>query len=77
MAWLLTVVVLIIPSVSHLLKSLDYEEAILAAGLVLWLWFLRHHFHARGVVGFYLLDRHFSSSIYKRLGGALCVAVFV
>lgn len=46
-AWLLTLVVLAVSSASHLLKGLDYEEAILATGLALWLWFLRHHFHAR------------------------------
>jgi phosphatidylglycerol lysyltransferase len=82
-AWLLTLVVLLISIVSHLLKGLDYEEAILAAALLVWLWSLRQHFHARsdppsakqglralaaallftlayGVIGFYLLDRHFS-----------------
>jgi len=46
-AWLLALVVLVISSVSHLLKGLDYEEAILTAALAVWLWFLRYHFHAR------------------------------
>jgi len=46
-AWLLTMILLGISAVSHLLKGLDYEEAILTAGLALWLWFLRPHFHAR------------------------------
>ena len=46
-AWLLAMVVLVISSVSHLLKGLDYEEATLAAALAVWLWFLRPHFHAR------------------------------
>jgi phosphatidylglycerol lysyltransferase len=82
-AWLLTLVVLLVSIFSHLLKGLDYEEAILAAALLVWLWSLRQHFHARsdppstrqglralaaallftlayGVIGFYLLDRHFS-----------------
>lgn len=46
-AWMITLVVLIISVVSHLLKGLDYEESILAAGLALWLVLLRDHFHAR------------------------------
>ncbi len=46
-AWWITLGVLVISSVSHLLKGLDYEEATLAAGLALWLAFLRPNFHAR------------------------------
>lgn len=46
-SWLLAMVVLVIASVSHLLKGLDYEEATIAAGLAVWLWFLRARFHAR------------------------------
>jgi phosphatidylglycerol lysyltransferase len=46
-AWLLTIIVLIISIVSHLLKGLDFEEAALAAGLMIWLIVLRPHFHAR------------------------------
>jgi phosphatidylglycerol lysyltransferase len=46
-AWLLTLVVLVISSMSHLLKGLDYEEAALAAVLAIWLWLLRPHFYAR------------------------------
>lgn len=46
-AWLITIVVLVLSSVSHMLKGLDYEESILAAMLAAWLWFLGHHFHAR------------------------------
>ncbi|MCB0210078.1 MAG: flippase-like domain-containing protein [Anaerolineae bacterium] len=45
-AWLLTLAVLIISIISHLLKGLDYEEAILAAGLAVWLFFLGSHFQA-------------------------------
>lgn len=81
-AWLLTLAVLVVSAISHLVKGLDYEEALLAAGLALLLWVMRHHFHARsdppsirqglivligaslftlayGMLGFYLLDRHF------------------
>lgn len=84
-AWLLTVLVLLASIVTHLLKGLDYEEASLAAALLLILIFQRSHFHARsdppsirqglltllaalgftlayGVIGFYLLDRHFRVS---------------
>jgi phosphatidylglycerol lysyltransferase len=46
-AWLATLIVLAISIISHLVKGLDYEEAILAAGLAAWLVSLRHHFHAR------------------------------
>ena len=84
-AWWLTEVVLAVSIASHLLKGLDYEEALLAAALAVRLGFLRAEFHARsdrpsalqgmrallastfftlgyGVLGFYLLDRHFRVS---------------
>jgi phosphatidylglycerol lysyltransferase len=47
MAWLITVIVLIISVVSHLIKGLDYEEASLALLLVIWLFTLFPVFHAR------------------------------
>ncbi len=82
-AWILTLAVLVISTISHILKGLDYEEALLGLGLAIWLLTLRAHFYARsdtpsvrqglwalatsigftllyGVIGFYLLDRHFS-----------------
>jgi phosphatidylglycerol lysyltransferase len=46
-AWLLTIVVLVISIISHLVKGLDYEEALLATALAGWLIYLRPHFHAR------------------------------
>jgi phosphatidylglycerol lysyltransferase len=46
-AWLLTIIVLVISVVSHLIKGLDYEEAAMAIGLMIWLIYLRPHFHAR------------------------------
>ncbi|HET6845253.1 MAG TPA: flippase-like domain-containing protein [Anaerolineales bacterium] len=46
-AWVLTVAVLAITIPAHLVKGLDYEEAILAAALLSWLIPLRAHFHAR------------------------------
>ncbi len=46
-AWLLTVLVLIASVITHLLKGLDYEEALLALGLLIILVFQRSHFHAR------------------------------
>jgi phosphatidylglycerol lysyltransferase len=45
-AWLLTIVVLIISAVSHIIKGLDYEEAILALSLAAWLLTAYSHFHA-------------------------------
>ncbi|UCC89997.1 MAG: bifunctional lysylphosphatidylglycerol flippase/synthetase MprF [Anaerolineales bacterium] len=91
-AWLLTLGALVVSTLSHLIKGLDYEEAILAAAVALWLLSLRAHFHARsdppsigqglralvaallftlayGLMGFYLLDRHFSVNF--SLGAAL------
>lgn len=82
-AWMLTLIVLAISAISHLIKGLDYEEALLACALAVMLWRMRDHFHARsdppsirqglrvltgafvftlayGVVGFFLLDRHYS-----------------
>jgi phosphatidylglycerol lysyltransferase len=46
-AWLLTLIVLCISMASHLLKGLDYEEALLSGVLALWLFALRSHFYAR------------------------------
>ena len=46
-AWLLTIIVLAGSILTHLLKGLDYEEASLAAGLLVLLLYLRPHFHAR------------------------------
>ena len=46
-AWLFTVVILLVSAVSHLIKGLDYEEATLALALVVWLLYLRPHFHTR------------------------------
>jgi phosphatidylglycerol lysyltransferase len=82
-AWLATLGILIVSAISHLIKGLDYEEALLAGVLAAWLVYFRHYFHARsdrpsvqqglrvlglafvftlgyGVLGFYLLDRHYS-----------------
>ncbi len=46
-AWMLTLGTLVVSIVTHLLKGLDYEEALLAAALVLGLIVLRASFHAR------------------------------
>jgi len=46
-AWGVTLLVLVVSVVSHLFKGLDYEEAILATGLAIWLFSLRSQFHAR------------------------------
>jgi phosphatidylglycerol lysyltransferase len=46
-AWLLTLVVLVASVFTHLIKGLDYEEALLAAALAVVLWTWRAHFHAR------------------------------
>jgi phosphatidylglycerol lysyltransferase len=47
MGWLLTLSILIVSIPIHLLKGLDYEEAIFAALLSIALIYLRPHFHAR------------------------------
>lgn len=46
MAWLLTIIILVISMLTHLLKGLDFEEASLALGLILLLVLLRASFHA-------------------------------
>ena len=46
-AWLLTLIILILSAISHLLKGLDYEEASLATALAIWLLVQRVHFYAR------------------------------
>lgn len=46
-AWVLTLIVLALSIVSHLLKGLDYEEATLAAVLMIVLIVMRARFHAR------------------------------
>jgi phosphatidylglycerol lysyltransferase len=46
-AWLMTVVILVISAISHIVKGLDIEEATLALGLAAWMVYLRPHFHAR------------------------------
>jgi len=62
-AWLLALIVLAISAVSHLIKGLDYEEASLAGGLMLLLWLMRAHFHARS-------DRPSIQQGLRVLGGA-------
>ena len=46
-AWILTLVVLGVSIISHLIKGLDYEEALIGLGLAVWLLTLRSHFYAR------------------------------
>jgi phosphatidylglycerol lysyltransferase len=46
-AWLLTLATLGISAVSYLVKGMDYQEALLAGGLAIWLLLLRPEFHAR------------------------------
>ncbi len=46
-AWLVTLIVLAISAASHLIKGLDYEEAILATLIAGWLLSLHAHFHVR------------------------------
>ncbi len=45
-AWVIAICVLTVSVVSHLVKGLDYEEAVLSLGLVVWLMLARHRFHA-------------------------------
>ncbi|MEQ8225387.1 MAG: phosphatidylglycerol lysyltransferase domain-containing protein, partial [Candidatus Eremiobacterota bacterium] len=45
-AWFLTVILLIISVCSHIIKGLDYEEAMVATIIIIWLLALRHNFHA-------------------------------
>lgn len=82
-SWKAALAALFISAVSHLVKGLDYEEALLMGAVITWLVLLRYHFHDRseqpslsqgvrvlgaafwftlvyGVVGFYLLGRHYN-----------------
>jgi phosphatidylglycerol lysyltransferase len=45
-AWVLTEAVLLVSVASHLVKGLDFEEAVVAAALAVFLFFQRHHYHA-------------------------------
>ncbi len=81
--WILTVTILSISIPTHLIKGLDYEEALLATLLLILLIITRRHFQAHsdapsvragllavlaslgftlayGVLGFFLLDKHYS-----------------
>jgi phosphatidylglycerol lysyltransferase len=83
--WILTVTILSISIPTHLIKGLDYEEAILSALTLILLIVTRRYFNARsdapsvrsgllavlaslgftlayGVLGFFLLDRHFQTN---------------
>jgi phosphatidylglycerol lysyltransferase len=46
-AWILTLAVLVVSAISHIIKGLDYEEALLGLGLAGWLLTLRPQFYAR------------------------------
>ncbi len=46
-AWLLTLITLGVSIVGHMVKGLDYEESLLALGLIIVLWLTRARFHAR------------------------------
>ena len=46
-AWLFSMAALGLSIVGHMIKGLDYEESLLALGLMLVLWLMRAHFHAR------------------------------
>jgi phosphatidylglycerol lysyltransferase len=46
-AWILSLVTLGLSIAGHMIKGLDYEESLLASGLILMLWLMRAHFHAR------------------------------
>jgi phosphatidylglycerol lysyltransferase len=46
-AWWLTLGALLVSAVSHLVKGLDFEEAIPALLLAVWLWRMERHFQAR------------------------------
>lgn len=46
-AWVVTILVLTISAFSHIVKGLDYEEAILGLALALWMLTQRAHFYAR------------------------------
>ncbi len=46
-SWALALGALLVSVIAHLLKGLDFEEAVVALVLVGWLWAVRRQFHAR------------------------------
>lgn len=46
-SWALALTILVLSAVAHLLKGLDYEEALVAVTMSVWLWTQRHSFFAR------------------------------
>ncbi len=46
-SWALALGALLLSAIAHLLKGLDYEEAVVALLLAAWLWAARRHFFAR------------------------------
>ena len=46
-AWMLVEIILVLSVFTHLIKGLDYEEALLSLGLAVWLFALQPNFHAR------------------------------
>jgi phosphatidylglycerol lysyltransferase len=46
-AWVLTLLVLAVSAVSHVVKGLDFEEAVIAGALAMYLFASGAHFHAR------------------------------
>jgi phosphatidylglycerol lysyltransferase len=67
-AWFVALVVLGLSIVSHMVKGLDYEEALLAGGMMVILWLMRAHFHARS-------DRPSIQQGLRVLVGALLVTL--
>lgn len=73
-AWWLALILLVVTFFSHLLKGLDYEEAIVSGLLLLGLWLMRRSFHARSdppsiVSGLRLLAGAFAFTLlYGTLG---------
>ncbi|HEY9622676.1 MAG TPA: phosphatidylglycerol lysyltransferase domain-containing protein [Crinalium sp.] len=99
LAWVLSIVLLIVSILSHLLKGLDYEESLLSGVLLLQLLLMRKVFTAQsdrpsifqgirvligallftlayGTLGFYLLDREYSTNFDLDSAIAQTLAMF-
>lgn len=99
-AWWLALAIFGVSIVSHIVKGLDFEEALIAIAVFTWLATKRHVFHARsdapsgakgirnlavalvltlvyGIVGFYLLDGHFSINFGLKAALEQTLAMFL
>ncbi|GEM_PF-115101 len=72
-AWVMSMAVLSLSIVCHILKGLDYEPALLTFLVLLWMLYLRPHFHARSEPPTYVqgLQTLFAALVFTLLYGTI------